>query len=177
MSAGSGTCCLSVYLKEVKAKNSYGYGTLFGLPMMLQVPREGLDYQKLYSIISERMRRYVKPELAQPEAPEPVDEAVLEVKVELPSANGTADDSADMEVDEAEPADCDDSTADNGNDKATSNGIDSAAAADAEPLPLFALEMVNATGNTMSKLSKRSAKTINLPSKCNFQMKVMNEIN
>jgi len=59
-----GTCCLSVYLKEVRTKNSYGVGPMFGVPFMIQVAREGLDYDRLYQSILERMKRYVKPATA-----------------------------------------------------------------------------------------------------------------
>ena len=56
----SGLCSLSVYLKEVKSKNNYGYGSMFGVPFILQVPREGLNYDQLYQLIFDRMKRFMK---------------------------------------------------------------------------------------------------------------------
>jgi len=55
-----GVCCLSVYLKEVKSKNNYGYGSMFGVPFIFQVPQEGLTYNQLYLLIMNRMKRWIK---------------------------------------------------------------------------------------------------------------------
>lgn len=140
-----GTSCLSIYLKEVKTKNNYGYGTMFGVPFVLQVPREGMDYDKLYQMIVARLKRCLRPAAK-------VDDAVSN----SPSNSVAAADN-DMDTDDADlSADIENgnvsrSTETNGMEHSPSEGDDRT---------LFTMDLVNLGGNTSFGKVKSNGKPI-----------------
>ncbi|XP_064607278.1 ubiquitin carboxyl-terminal hydrolase 15-like isoform X2 [Liolophura sinensis] len=83
------TLILPVYMKERKQKGGFSNhytspSTLFGQPLLVPVPRKECTYDKLYTLILNKMRRYVTP-------PEPSEEWWAEEQEAM--VNG-----ADMEV-------------------------------------------------------------------------------
>ena len=130
-----GICCLSVYLKEVKSKNNYGYGSMFGVPFILQVPQEGLTYDQLYQLILNRMKRWIK--VSQPETGD---------------SNSTQNQCIDNVRRETEV------------DMETENDVPPSEtnSADSGPSHLFAMDLVNSSGNSSINKLKSSSKTITL---------------
>ena len=124
-----GTCCLGVYLKEVKTRNNYGYGSMFGVPFILQVPKEGLDYDQLYQLILNRMKRCVKPsnEPEQAEVISNTNDCEMDSKENHEPSN-------DLE---------------NGNEVTPmeTNGIETPSNIP-RPKRLFSMDIVNSSGNT-----------------------------
>jgi len=133
-----GICCLSVYLKEVKSKNNYGYGSMFGVPFILQVPQEGLTYDQLYQLILNRMKRWIK--VSQPETGD---------------SNSTQNQCIDNVRRETEV------------DMETENDVPPSEtnSADSGPSHLFAMDLVNSSGNSSINKLKSSSKTITLAAK------------
>ena len=142
-----GTCCLSVYLKEVKTRNNYGYGSMFGVPFIIQVPRDGLDYEKLYQLVLDRMKRVLKP---------------LEGKESVPSSHARpSSPSNDVAMDENDPSALD---AENGNAAMETNGLDN----EASHPHLFTMDIVNSSGNTSLGKLKPNGKPISFNGKAIF---------
>ncbi|XP_046458056.1 ubiquitin carboxyl-terminal hydrolase 15-like isoform X1 [Daphnia pulex] len=149
-----GTCCLSVYLKEVKTRNNYGYGSMFGVPFILQVPREGMDYDKLYRLIITRMKRYLKTIDEDPAAPTSAD-AVTNVPSSIPNSC-----ESEMDTEEA------DLSLENGNEAhpMETNGIEPVAN-QSQPKRFFTMDLVNLSGNTSLGKLKQNGKPISLAAK------------
>jgi len=130
-----GVCCLSVYLKEVKSKNNYGYGSMFGVPFIVQVPQEGLSYDQLYLLITNRMKRWIK-------ACQPEDGNSNSIH-NLCTNNKMHDTEVDMETEnDIHPTET--NSADNG------------------PNHLFTMDLVNSNGNSSINKLKSSGKTLTL---------------
>lgn len=150
-----GTCCLGVYLKEVKTRNNYGYGSMFGVPFILQVPREGMDHDQLYQCIVTRMKRYLKSsddqELAGPSSSDAI--------TDISSTNQTV---CENEMDTEDV----DMSLENGNELPCMeiNGIDSAAKA-SQSKRLFSMDLVNLSGNSSLGKIKENGKLITLAAK------------
>ena len=145
-----GTCCLSVYLKEVKTRNNYGYGSMFGVPFILQVPREGLDYDQLYQLIIARMKRYLRI------PPEQDKFSATEDASNLPVNNPSGCDS-EMDTEETEMS----TDVANGNEirPMETNGIEHVPSS-VQPKRLFSMDLVNLSGNTSLGRLKQNGKTI-----------------
>lgn len=94
----SGTCCLNVYLKEARTKTNYGCGNLFGVPFIMQVPREGLSYDQLYeAILSRLMQRHIKTPII--EAAD-ADDAAAATDMEVEHVGSDSDNGNEMAADE-----------------------------------------------------------------------------
>ena len=63
----SETVVVSIYLREKKTTSNYSPTNLFGQPLMIGVPRNGTDYEKLYQQVMLYLSRFVA-------APSPGDE-------------------------------------------------------------------------------------------------------
>ena len=50
-----------VYLRERKSSASYAPSNLFGQPLMVGIPRNGTDYEKLYEVVLAHLSRFVTP--------------------------------------------------------------------------------------------------------------------
>ncbi len=55
------TVVVPVYLREKKTSVSYSPSNLFGQPMLLEVPSQGISYEELYHLALKKMSRLVKP--------------------------------------------------------------------------------------------------------------------
>nr|XP_058960785.1 ubiquitin carboxyl-terminal hydrolase 4-like isoform X1 [Pocillopora verrucosa] len=94
---------LPVYQREKRARlTSYSYSSsnkaLFGLPLMVSVPRKNLTYQALYCILLERMKRFI----TLPSGDMGVDECEADVEMnEDKSEDGETEDCEDRELEKA----------------------------------------------------------------------------
>lgn len=117
---------------------------MFGVPFILQVPREGMDYDRLYQLIVERIKRCLKP------APAEKEQALSEARSISPSS--------DSAMEDVEPSPLD---AENGNDvrPMETNGLESSFTPSSPPR-LFTMDMVNQSGNTSLVKLKPNGKPI-----------------
>ncbi|XP_038154331.1 ubiquitin carboxyl-terminal hydrolase 11 [Cyprinodon tularosa] len=87
---------LALYLRERSNYRDYGTGSnsygasLFGHPLLLNVPRSSCSQEALYGLFLQRLARYVRP-------PDPAEELEEEEEEELykPQTNGVSDDEQD----------------------------------------------------------------------------------
>ena len=56
----SETVMMPVYLREKKTSASYSPTNLFGQPLLVAVPKNGTNYEKLYEIIIKQVRKCLK---------------------------------------------------------------------------------------------------------------------
>lgn len=70
------TALVAVYLREKKSSLTYSPSNLFGQPLLIGVPREGTNYEKLYDVVLSSLSRYVTPPppLVEGETPMPEQE-------------------------------------------------------------------------------------------------------
>lgn len=138
---------------------------MFGVPFILQVPREGMDHDKLYDLIVTRMKRCLRSVAEQEHAG-----AVESATPNMPSLNSSeCENEMDTEENDISP------DAENGNEShpIEANGIES------EPVPpqpkrLFSMDLVNLNGNTSLGRLKQNGKPITLARK--FQTKMFMQI-
>lgn len=125
---------------------------MFGVPFILQVPREGMDHDKLYDLIVTRMKRCLK------SVPEQDQTATTESENStMPSLNSTDENEMDTDENNVSP------DVENGNEShpVEANGIEPVASA-VKPMRLFSMELVNLSGNTSLGRLKQNGKSITL---------------
>lgn len=127
---------------------------MFGLPIMLQIPREGVDHDHIYKLIVNRLKRCLKTSEADSELA--VDS---EANTAVPSEDPGLSD-AEMDIDGAE----DTPDTENGNDSSPrTNGFDSSKATSLADKCLFTMDFVNAGCNNCLDKLKPNGKPISLP--------------
>jgi len=124
---------------------------MFGVPFILQVPREGMNYDKLYRLIVTRMKRYLRTIDEDPEAPTSAD-MITNVPSSIPN-------SCESEMDTEET----DLSLENGNEAHSmeTNGIEPVAN-QSQPKRFFTMDLVNLSGNTSLGKLKQNGKPISL---------------
>ena len=121
---------------------------MFGVPFILQVPKEGLSYDQLYQLIFDRMKRCIKP------SNEPEQAAA--------SSNLPSNNTNDCEMDTKENEDPSNDL-ENGNEVSPmeTNGIEPSPNVP-RPKRLFSMDLVNMSGNTNIGKLTSSNKPISL---------------
>lgn len=133
---------------------------MFGVPFVLQVPREGLDHDRLYQLIVTRMKRYLKT-VKEQEQPEGI-ESDAPPSLQTSNPNGCE---SEMETDEnhVHP------DLENGNESkpAEVNGTESVVNS-ARAMRLFTMDSVNLNGNTSLGRFKQNGKSLSFEGSYNF---------
>lgn len=125
---------------------------MFGVPFILQVPREGMDHDQLYRIIVARMKRYLKVSDEHDLAVQLSTDAVADI-----SSNNQTSCESEMDTEDAEMS------LENGNELPSMdiNGIDPVANG-SESKRLFSMDLVNLGGNSSLGKIKQNGKPITL---------------
>lgn len=131
---------------------------MFGVPFILQVPREGMDHDKLYELIVTRMKRCLKSVTEQDQTT-----ATEGENSTMPSLNSTDENEMDTDENNVSP------DVENGNEShpMEANGLQPATDA-AKPKRLFSMELVNLSGNTSLGRLKQNGKSITLAGEFNY---------
>nr|XP_046253659.1 ubiquitin carboxyl-terminal hydrolase 11 [Scatophagus argus] len=96
---------LALYLRERSHYRDYGSGssygtTLFGHPLLLNVPRSSCSREALYNLFLQRLARYVRP----PDPSEELEEEEEDDEVHKTQSNGVGDDEGQEDVEKAGPS-------------------------------------------------------------------------
>lgn len=122
---------------------------MFGIPFILQVPREGMDHDQLYQMIITRMKRYLRT----------INEQDSAIAADATSTSNQASGESEMETEDTDPS----PDLENGNEShpMESNGIESVANVP-QPKRFFSMDLVNLSGNTSLGKLKQNGKSISL---------------
>jgi hypothetical protein len=188
-----------VYMREIKTHSSYSYyggqkyttyGQVFGLPIVVTVPRKGCTYKTLYDIICKQISRYtlggeqeqeMEKVIENDDSQEPVEEMECEVTVEPEPSDDTSAVSKEVTppVDNEEELTSESSSAkgqeDEGsaavNEQQKDKNNDKM---DADKQEMFKMVIVNSYGSQeVQKLTANSAQTLKLTSKIKTTSTIM----